>query len=267
MKINKIAISVFFVLVSITILSCKKKNPTPQPQVVPIPEDSTSTNADTLSKLVINLSGMQNLNGKINVALYNSEASFNNPNQAYRELFLTPTATSMTIEIDSLPAGTYAFGIFHDENNNQQIDQNWLNIPTEGFAFSNNVIDSLVGAIQNLDINRIYVTGLSMGGYGTWEMLQRRPEFFAAAIPICGGGDKLQASKLTQIPIWAFHGTKDKAVPVIRTTDMYESIKSVTKLNPLRIKMTLYENKGHLIWNETYNNSEVIKWLLAQRIP
>ncbi len=142
MKINKIAISVFFVLVSITILSCKKKNPTPQPQVVPIPEDSTSTNADTLSKLVINLSGMQNLNGKINVALYNSESSFNNPNQAYRELFLTPTATSMTIEIDSLPAGTYAFGIFHDENNNQQIDQNWLNIPTEGFAFSNNVMGS-----------------------------------------------------------------------------------------------------------------------------
>ena len=130
-----------------------------------------------------------------------------------------------------------------------------------------NVIDSLVGAIQNLDINRIYVTGLSMGGYGTWEMIQRRPEFFAAAIPICGGGDKLQASNLTKIPIWAFHGTKDKAVPVIRTTDMYQSIKTATKLNPLRIKMTLYENKGHLIWNETYDNSEVIQWLLTQRIP
>jgi uncharacterized protein (DUF2141 family) len=142
MKINKIAIIVFFALVSITILSCKKKKLTPQPQVVVISEDSTSTNVDTLSKIVINLSGMQNLNGKINVALYNSEASFNNPNQAYRELFLTPTATSMTIEIDSLPAGTYAFGIFHDENNNQQIDQNWLNIPTEGFAFSNNVMGS-----------------------------------------------------------------------------------------------------------------------------
>jgi predicted peptidase len=128
------------------------------------------------------------------------------------------------------------------------------------------VIDSLVGSIQNLDDKRIYITGLSMGGYGTWEMIQRRPDFFAAAIPICGGGDKLQASKLTEVPIWAFHGTKDKAVPVIRTTDMYESIKTATKENPLRIKMTLYENKGHLIWNETYDNSEVIKWLLAQRI-
>ena len=128
-----------------------------------------------------------------------------------------------------------------------------------------NVIDSLVGAIKNLDDKRIYVTGLSMGGYGTWEMLQRRPGFFAAAIPICGGGDKLQASNLTKIPIWAFHGTKDKAVPVIRTTDMYQSIKTATKLNPLRIKMTLYENKGHLIWNETYDNSEVIQWLLTQR--
>jgi predicted peptidase len=128
-----------------------------------------------------------------------------------------------------------------------------------------NVIDSLVGAIKNLDDKRIYVTGLSMGGYGTWEMLQRRPEFFAAAIPICGGGDKLQASNLTKIPIWAFHGTKDKAVPVIRTTDMYQAIRTATKLNPLGIKMTLYENKGHLIWNETYDNSEVIQWLLTQR--
>ena len=127
------------------------------------------------------------------------------------------------------------------------------------------VIDSLVVAIPNLDLKRVYVTGLSMGGYGTWEMLQRRPDFFAAAIPICGGGDKLQASKLTEVPIWAFHGTKDKAVPVVRTTDMYQSIKAATKLNPLRIKMTLYENKGHLIWNETYDNSEVIQWLLTQR--
>ncbi len=130
-------------------------------------------------------------------------------------------------------------------------------------AFS--AIDSLVSAIPNLDVKRIYVTGLSMGGYGTWEMIQRRPDFFAAAIPICGGGDKLLAEKLTKMPIWTFHGSKDKAVPVVRTTSMYQAIKLATKLNPLRIKMTIYENKGHLIWNETYDNAEVIKWLLAQR--
>lgn len=131
--------------------------------------------------------------------------------------------------------------------------------------YSFDIIDSIVKNNPNLDTNRMYVTGLSMGGYGTWEMIQRRPDFFAAAIPICGGGDKTLGKKLINIPIWMFHGTKDKAVPVIRTSDMYNAIKRDLAALPLKAKMTLYENKGHLIWNETYDNQEVIKWLLSQR--
>ena len=138
-KIFKIS---FFLIFAITISSCKKKNIEPQPNPTPITQDSTgeNTNTDTLSKLVINLSGMQNTNGKVNVALFNSSASFNDPNQAYRELFLVCTGSSMTISLDSIIPGDYAFAIFHDENDNQNLDQNVLGIPTEGFAFSNNAM-------------------------------------------------------------------------------------------------------------------------------
>jgi len=127
------------------------------------------------------------------------------------------------------------------------------------------LMDSITGSNVNFDTTRFYVTGLSMGGYGSWEVLQRRPDVFAAAVPICGGGDKLLGRSLVKIPIWMFHGTKDKAVPVVRTTDMFTSIKNELGSYPLKAKMTIYENKGHLIWNETYDNQEVIKWLISQR--
>jgi len=134
----------FFLILAISITSCKKKNIQPQPNPTPIVQDTTggNTNSDTLSKLVINLSGMQNTNGKVNVALFNSSASFNDPNQAYRELFLVCTGSSMTISLDSIIPGDYAFAIFHDENDNQNLDQNLFGIPTEGFAFSNNAMGS-----------------------------------------------------------------------------------------------------------------------------
>jgi uncharacterized protein (DUF2141 family) len=136
----KLTLVAFLVLFSYFAVSCKKKNNIPKPDPIENPQDTTVNSIDTLSKVVISLNGMKNTNGKVNVALYNSSASFNDPNQAYRELFLDCTGGTMVISIDSLVQGDYAFAIFHDENNNQQIDQNWLNIPTEGFAFSNNAM-------------------------------------------------------------------------------------------------------------------------------
>ena len=123
--------------ISLTIVSCKKKKIEPQPN--PIENiDSVFVTPDSLSKLVINVSGMENTNGKLNVALYNNSDNFNNPELVYKELFLTLSNQSMTVTFDSIPAGTYAFALFHDENDNQVLDQNFLNIPQEGFAFSNN---------------------------------------------------------------------------------------------------------------------------------
>jgi predicted peptidase len=127
------------------------------------------------------------------------------------------------------------------------------------------LMDSITQSNPAFDTTRFYVTGLSMGGYGTWEVLQRRPNMFSAAIPICGGGDISFGKSLVNIPIWMFHGKNDKAVPVVRTTEMFNCIQQEIHSLPLKAKMTIYENKGHLIWNETYDNLEVINWLLTQK--
>jgi predicted peptidase len=113
-----------------------------------------------------------------------------------------------------------------------------------------------------VDRQRIYVTGLSMGGYGTWMLLAARPEMFAAGVPICGGGDAESADRLTSIPIWAFHGDEDTAVPLQRSQEMVEAIE---RAGGKRAKLTVYPGVGHNSWSPTYDNPEVYQWLLDQQ--
>jgi uncharacterized protein (DUF2141 family) len=122
-------------LLSVLFFACKKNTADNTPNPNPNPNPTTT---DSLAVLRIALSGLKNTNGVVNVALYNSAASFNKPAQAYRQAIVTPTASSVNIEFDSLAPGTYAFGLFHDENNDATLNTNILTIPTEGFAFSNN---------------------------------------------------------------------------------------------------------------------------------
>lgn len=112
-----------------------------------------------------------------------------------------------------------------------------------------------------IDRDRIYLTGLSMGGYGTWELLCRKPELFAAGMPICGGGDPKRADKLVKMPIWAFHGDKDTAVPVAQSRDLIAAIKKAGG----EPKYTEYPGVGHDSWTQTYHNPDVLAWLFAQR--
>ena len=113
----------------------------------------------------------------------------------------------------------------------------------------------------NIDTNRIYVVGLSMGGYGTWDVISRFPYLFAGAIPICGGGDENQAAKLVDIPIWVFHGTTDKVVPVERSRNMVEAI----TVKGGRLKYTEYPNRGHLVWNAAFATNGIWDWLFEQK--
>ncbi|QDU30003.1 Prolyl oligopeptidase family protein [Anatilimnocola aggregata] len=113
----------------------------------------------------------------------------------------------------------------------------------------------------SIDDKRIYVTGLSMGGYGTWDSIERKPDYFAAAAPICGGGDVEQAKKLTKLPIWAFHGDKDTAVKPERSRDMIAAIKAAGG----EPKYTEYPGVGHNSWTATYRNPEFYAWLFAQK--
>lgn len=114
-----------------------------------------------------------------------------------------------------------------------------------------------------IDAKRLYVTGLSMGGYGTWDMITRTPDVFAAAIPICGGGDETVADKVTKLPIWAFHGDKDTAVKPERSRRMIAAIEAAGG----KPKYTEYPDVGHDSWSQTYANPEVIEWLFAQKRP
>ena len=115
---------------------------------------------------------------------------------------------------------------------------------------------------NKIDTNRIYVVGLSMGGFGTWDLITRFPNKFAAAIPICGGADVTKACSIKHLPIWAFHGAKDKVVMVERSRKMIEAMQKCGA-KPI---YTEYKNSGHLIWNKVFANKKVWEWLFSNRI-
>ncbi|MFT5523273.1 MAG: putative peptidase [Pirellulaceae bacterium] len=129
--------------------------------------------------------------------------------------------------------------------------------------------DEMIGFLDYLEANhkvdksRVYVTGLSMGGYGTWTLLAKNTGRIAAAIPICGGGDPEQAKNMTAVPIWAFHGDADPVVPASRSEKMIAAIKAA---DGTKAKLTLYPKVGHDSWTETYDNPEIYKWLLSHTI-
>ncbi len=128
--------------------------------------------------------------------------------------------------------------------------------PIELTALLDKIIDT-----HNVDEDRIYVTGLSMGGFGTWRLAAYTPDRFAAIAPICGGGEAYWARRFRHLPTWAFHGAKDKGVPVERSQEMIDALKE----NGGQPKLTIYPDAGHDSWTETYHNPQFYEWLLAQR--
>ena len=115
-----------------------------------------------------------------------------------------------------------------------------------------------------IDQDRIYLTGLSMGGYGAWRLAADHPERFAAVVPICGGGKPQDADKLKGLPIWAFHGTDDPAVPLQRSVEMVEAIK---KAGSTTIRFTTLEWIGHNSWEAAYASPDLYTWLDKQTAP
>ncbi len=111
-----------------------------------------------------------------------------------------------------------------------------------------------------IDPRRLFVAGQSMGGFGTWSLVSAHPEMFAAAIPLCGGGDETQAAKLTRVPIWAFHGAKDDAVPVERSRNM---IKAIRKAGG-EPKYTEYADEGHAVWTKAFSEPDLLPWVFAE---
>ena len=112
-----------------------------------------------------------------------------------------------------------------------------------------------------VDNDRVYLTGLSMGGFGTWDLSQKFPDDFAAIAPICGGGDDSKVWKLRHMPVWCFHGAKDDVVLPAQSQKMVDALKKYNS----NVRFTLYPDANHNSWDLTYNNDSLYSWLLAQK--
>ena len=140
----------------------------------------------------------------------------------------------------------------------------------EGQVWDDSTLFGLLDQLQSqlrVDTKRVYVTGLSMGGYGTWSLITKHPERFAAAAPVCGGGERIrtllpsQKEALKTLPVRVFHGGKDTTVPLAESERMVEAFK---KAGNTDITLTVYPDAGHDSWSATYGNPEFFEWLLNQ---
>ena len=113
------------------------------------------------------------------------------------------------------------------------------------------------------DARRVYVTGQSMGGVGTWGLIAAHPDRFAAAVPVCGIWNAADAEKMKSVPVWAFHGADDTTVPVAGSRDMITALKAAGAAP----KYTEYAGVGHSSWPLAYATTEMWDWMFAQNRP
>jgi predicted peptidase len=113
----------------------------------------------------------------------------------------------------------------------------------------------------SIDADRIYLIGQSLGGFGTWDLVTKRPELFAAAVPLCGGGDPARVPAARNVPIWVFHGEADQTVPVVRSREMVAALRAAGSA----VKYTEYPTVGHNVWTVAFAERELPDWLFAQR--
>ena len=153
-------------------------------------------------------------------------------------------------------------------------EKKWVNIPWEtlehkmpkisnSMAMTFEVLDNILkDSNYQIDINRIYIMGISMGGYGVWDAIQRKPKLFAAGVPICGGGDVSKSNLINHLPIWAWHGDRDEVINVKRTTSMVKALKSAGN----DIKCSIVENRKHDVWIDVWNSKDLWNWLYSQSL-
>jgi predicted peptidase len=122
------------------------------------------------------------------------------------------------------------------------------------------LLDSIL-ANYAVDRDRVYLTGLSMGGYGSWAMGIAHPEMFAAVVPICGGGEPEKVCALKNVPVWAFHGTDDEDVRLQESQEMVDALQACGG----DAKLTIYPGVKHDSWTPTYANPELYEWLLSHK--
>ncbi|HHT73394.1 MAG TPA: prolyl oligopeptidase family serine peptidase [Firmicutes bacterium] len=140
----------------------------------------------------------------------------------------------------------------------------WWNLHVEELGL---LLDALEEEYR-VDKSRVYLTGLSMGAYGSWHLATIFPKRFAAVVPICGAGLQFfgfptRVHALRDVPLWVFHGAKDEVVPLRESEILVEELRKVGG----NVRFTVYPEAGHDSWTETYANPELYTWLLEQRLP
>lgn len=136
--------------------------------------------------------------------------------------------------------------------------------PEQGWRIDvlNALLDNVI-AHHRVDQDRVYLTGLSMGGFGTWAWATANPERFAAVAPICGGGvAHYAASRMKNLPVWAFHGGKDSVVALGETFNM---INALNRAGAAEVKYSIYPEAGHDSWTQAYNDENLYRWLLSHK--
>ncbi|MBC7775484.1 MAG: prolyl oligopeptidase family serine peptidase [Phycisphaerae bacterium] len=143
--------------------------------------------------------------------------------------------------------------------------KDWETLYQEEPTVPGRMVLELVGKMlrehPDIDPKRVYITGLSMGGFGTFDLLMRRPELFAAGLPLCGGGDPRYAEKIKGVPLWVFHGGLDDVALPRCSRRIVEALEKIDG----KVKYTEYSTMYHDIWNVTYYNPAVLEWLFAQK--
>ncbi|WP_193214354.1 prolyl oligopeptidase family serine peptidase [Luteolibacter marinus] len=136
--------------------------------------------------------------------------------------------------------------------------ERWWN-PDEIIALTRELTKKL-----RVDPTRVHLTGLSMGGFGTWACLAKAPELYACGVPICGGGDPSSAGTLKNIPIWAFHGDQDDVVPATKTREME---KAILAAGGTRLRTSYYPDAKHDSWSQAYSTPALFAWMMLQQRP
>ena len=153
-------------------------------------------------------------------------------------------------------------------NDKRWVNTNWSlpnhtmdSVPTTELRGVMAVLDSLVD-VGVVDSTRVYICGISMGGFGTWDASQRWPEKFAAAIAICGGGDPAYADAMKDIPVYVFHGMLDEVVMPSRSIQMYNALKDVGNEDVI---LVTYPEKGHVCWDAAFSTVGLFEWLFGKK--
>lgn len=132
--------------------------------------------------------------------------------------------------------------------------------PAQNLTLAHEILAAVIAQYSGIDTTRQYITGISMGGYGVWDAIERWPNQWAAAIPIAGAGDPSHADRLVQLPIWAFHAAHDPSVPVAGTREMIAAIRQAGG-NP---RYTEFNLATHIIWMDAYSMPDLQHWLFSQ---